>query len=283
MLKKQGINDSHLTPIQRLSIVGASGMGALEYHPCTEVSEEKPLPELDALQDMALEILGEKSDSDVDALYFNSGNSGGCRPKCLWRDDEGDWLVKFRHTYDPKDMGKMEFHYNEVARACGITVPDFKLLKGKYFASKRFDLERGERLHMATAGALLDESIHRPNLDYKTLLHLTGFLTQDAAQVDELFRRMAFNVLTENKDDHAKNFSFICRDGDWCLAPAYDLTLCSTGYNNEHATSVNNQGLPTIEDLLVVGEGIHIPRKKGLRMILEIKESCEDILSERFE
>lgn len=282
LLKKQGINDSELTPLQRLSIVGTSGMGALCYIPETYVGEEKALPQLDDLQQMALDVLSERSDKDEDVLYFNSGNSGGCRPKCLLKDTEGSWLVKFRHTYDPKDMGLMELRYNEVARRCGITVPDFKLLDGKYFATKRFDIESNERLHIATAGALLNESIMQPKLEYRTLLHLTGYLTQDPEQVDEMFRRMVFNVLTENKDDHAKNFSFICRNSVWSLAPAYDLTRCSNGYNGQHATSVNNQGNPTIEDMIAVGETIRIPRKKGYEMISNIAKGCSEILSKDY-
>lgn len=282
MLRKQGIDDSTLTPVQRLSIVGTSGMGALCYLPESYIGEEKTLPELDEVQQLALEVLSEKIDTGEDILYFNSGNSGGCRPKCLWNDDEGSWLVKFRHTYDPKDMGKMEYRYNEIARKCGIEVPDFKLLKGKYFATKRFDMENGERLHIATAGALLNESIHQPRLDYKTLLHLTGYLTQKPSQVDEMFRRMVFNVLTDNKDDHAKNLSFICRNGQWTLAPAYDLTLSREGYNGERATSVNNNGNPSIEDMLIVGESIRIPRKKGMEIINLITENCEELLSVRF-
>lgn len=282
MLKKQGVNDSELTPLQRLSIVGTSGMGALCYIPETYVGEEKALPDLDDLQQMALDVLSEKSEKDEDVLYFNSGNSGGCRPKCLLHDAKGSWLVKFRHTYDPKDMGVMEYRYNEAACSCGITVPDFRLMNGKYFASRRFDIENGIKLHIATAGALLNESIMQPGLEYKTLLHLTGFLTQDPKQVDEMFRRMVFNVLTENKDDHAKNFSFICREGVWSLAPAYDLTRCSNGYNGEHATTVNNHDKPSIEDMLIVGESIRIPRKKGMEIILHIAEKCSDILSEDY-
>lgn len=282
LLKKQGINDSELTPLQRLSIVGASGMGALCYIPETYASKKKALPELDSLQQMALDVLSEKSDEDEDILYFNSGNSGGCRPKCLFHDTEGSWLVKFRHTYDPKDMGIMEYRYNEIARQCGITVPDFKLMEGKYFATKRFDIENGVRFHIATAGALLNESIMRPKLEYKTLLHLTGYLTQDPRQVDEMFRRMVFNVLTDNKDDHAKNFSFIYKENGWSLAPAYDLTRCSNGYNGEHATSVNNHGTPTIEDMLVVGESIRIPRKKGLEMIRQLAVCCKELLSDNY-
>lgn len=282
LLKKQGIDDSEMTPIQRLSIVGYSGMGALCYFPETYIGEKKTLPELDKLQQMAIEVLSEKSDKDEDVLYFNSGNSGGCRPKCLLQDAEGSWLVKFRHTYDPKNMGEMEYQFNKVARKCGITVPDFKLMKGNYFATKRFDIENGERLHVATAGALLNESILQPKLDYKTLIHLTGYLTQDPEQVEEMFRRMVFNVLTDNKDDHAKNFGFVCKNGFWSLAPAYDLTLCSNGYNGEHATSVNNNGNPTIEDMLVVGESIRIPRKKGLDIIYHIAENCSEILAKDY-
>lgn len=282
LLKKQGVNDSELTPLQRLSIIGSSGMGALCYIPETYIGENKVLPKLDDLQQMALDVLSEKSDKDEDILYFNSGNSGGCRPKCLFHDAEGSWLVKFRHTYDPKDMGIMEYHYNEIARKAGIDVPNFKLIDDKYFATQRFDIENGIRLHIATAGALLNESIYQPKLDYKTLLHLTGYLTQDPEQVNEMFRRMVFNILTDNKDDHAKNFSFICRDGIWSLAPAYDLTLCSIGYNGEHATSVNNNGNPTIEDMLYVGESIRIPRKKGITMLLNIAETCTEIISQDY-
>lgn len=282
LLRNQGIDDSTLTPVQRLSIVGSSGMGALSYAPESFVGQEKALPELDYLQQLALDILSEKTDTGADILYFNSGNSGGCRPKCLYRDGDGAWLVKFRHTYDPKDIGAMEFRYNEVARISGIQVPDFKLLQGKYFASKRFDIENNERLHIATAGALLNESIYNPKLDYKTLLHLTGFLTQDPVQVDEMFRRMVFNILSDNKDDHAKNFSFICRSGIWSLSPAYDLTLSREGYNGEHATSVNNNGNPTIEDMLIVGESIRISRKKGKEIIDSITDKCEEILTQRF-
>ena len=282
LLNKQGVDDKGLTPIQRLSIVGTSGMGALSYFPESYVGEVKALQELDNLQQLALDVLSEKTEEGTDILYFNSGNSGGCRPKCLYKDEEGSWLVKFRHTYDPIDMGKMEFRYNEIARLCGIETPDFKLLQGKYFACRRFDIESGKRLHIATVGALLNESILNPKLDYKTLLHLTGFLTQEPEQVDEMFRRMVFNVLTDNKDDHAKNFSFICRDGKWSLSPAYDLTRSSEGYNGEHATSVNNNGLPTIEDMLIVGESIRISRKKGMEIISLILDHSREIISKRF-
>ena len=92
-----------------------------------------------------------------------------------------------------------------------------------------------------------------------------------------------FNVLTENNDDHVKNFSFICREGKWSLAPAYDLTLCKEGYHGEHATSANNKGNPDIEDMLAVGESIRIPRRKGMEIINHMINHCQEILSTRFE
>lgn len=111
------------------------------------------------------------------------------------------------------------------------------------------------------------------------MLHLIGFLTQSSSEVDEMFCRMIFNVLTRNKDDHAKNFSFICREGKWLLAPAYDLTLCGTGYHGEHATSVNNNGNPRLEDLLTVGESICIRKEKGLDIICSVYDNCRNLIS----
>ena len=279
MLRKQGIDEMQLSPLQRLSIVGDSGMGALCYEP--EMQFEKAVEErsLSELQELALEVLSEKNDEDAALLYYSSGNSGGCRPKCLYHDAEGDWLVKFRHVYDPKDLGQVEFKYNEIARRCGIEVPDFKLFDGRFFATRRFDIENGVRLHVATAGALLNESIHLPKLDYKTLLHLTGYLTQDPTQVEAMFRLMAFNVFTDNKDDHAKNFSFICRNGKWRMAPAYDLTPFPEGYHGEHATFVNDKGNPAVDDMVAVGESIRMTRKRCLEILDFVRENCGEILA----
>ncbi|MCD8183154.1 MAG: HipA domain-containing protein [Bacteroides sp.] len=269
---RNGINDFNLTVLDRLSIVGSSGMGALRYEPETVMEEPAGTTDFDLLQQKALEVLGEKNTEDASLLYFNSQNSGGCRPKVVFEDAEGHWLLKFRHTYDPKDMGKVEYRYNEVARQCGIDVSDFKLVNGKYFACKRFDIKDGKRLHVLTAGGMLCLSLANPTLDYANLLALTGYLTKSEAAVKEMYRRMAFNYFTGNKDDHCKNFSYLCENGKWSLAPAYDLTLCSEGYNGEHATSVNSKGYPTWEDMILVGRKIHLR-----------EEDCENLLREVYE
>ena len=284
LLKKEGIDDFNLSALDRLSIVGSGGMGALTYHPETVIHKDNETTDFDLLQEKALEVLKEQQDSDAGLLLYNSGNSGGARPKAVFSDDEGHWLIKFRHTYDPQDMGQQEYHYNEVARRCGINVPDFKLINGRYFASRRFDIDaEGNRIHTATAGGLLCISLSAPILDYSNLLALTGFLTQNPRDVEEMYRRMVFNYLTDNKDDHCKNFSFIVlkdKNGSWKwhLAPAYDLTLCTEGYNGEHATSVNGTGHPTQKDFIAVGTKIKMNEKRSREIIEEVRCNCDDLM-----
>ena len=283
-LAKEGINDFNLSALDRLSLVGSGGMGALTYHPETTLPQGMELDDFDLLQEKALEVLKEQQDQDASLLLYNSGNSGGCRPKAIFSDTEGHWLVKFRHTYDPQDMGRQEYHYNEVAKKCGICVPDFKLMNNKYFACRRFDISPdGERIHTATAGGLLSVSLSNPVLDYVNLLALTGYLTQSQEDVEQMFRRMVFNYLTENKDDHCKNFSYlVAKDSDnkwhWHLAPAYDLTRCTEGYNGEHATSVNGTGHPTLADMMAVGVKNKMKEARCKEIIEEVRANCDDLL-----
>ena len=282
-LMKQGIDDGNLSSLDRLAIVGSGGMGALEYYPETRIGIDENLTDFDELQRKALEVLGQRQDDDASLLLYNSGNSGGCRPKAIFEDDEGRWIVKFRHTYDPHDMGIQEYRYNEAARRCGIDVPDFKLVNGKYFATRRFDISpNGERIHVATAGGLLGVSISEPVLDYTNLLALTGYITQNKNDVEDMFRRMVFNYLADNKDDHCKNFSFIVIRDDkgkwtWRLAPAYDLTHSTEGYNGEHATSVNSMSRPTYEDFLAVGNKAKISPARCRELYEQVRRNLVNI------
>lgn len=281
-LQKEGIRESDLSALDRLSIVGEGGMGALTYLPVNRIVTGPESDDLDMLQKKALEVLKERQDNDAKLLLFNSGNSGGARPKVVFSDSEGHWLVKFRHVYDPKDIGQQEYLYNQIARKCGINIPDFKLINGKYFATKRFDITpSGERIHTATSGGLLGISLGNPVLDYSNLLALTGFLTQNENDVEEMFRRMVFNYLMDNKDDHCKNFSFMVlksNDGkwQWHLAPAYDLTFNPEGYNGEHATSVNGTGHPKISDFIEVGKRIRLSKARCNQLIKQVADNCED-------
>lgn len=275
VLKKSGVDPQGLTPVQWLSIVGNSGMGALCYLPETKLQQEDSQRSFDEIQQIALDVLSERTEENADMLYFKSGNSGGVRPKAIFSDADGHWLVKFRHTYDPKNIGQLEYDYNKVARQCGIDVPEFKLIEGKYFAVRRFDIENDVRLHIATASALLNEPITPPKMEYHNLLQLTGYLTQSPKAVEQQFRRMAFNVFAHNMDDHARNFSFICRDGKWSLAPAYDLTNDAT--LGEHASTINFKGLPSDEDMITIGMNIRMSRERCQQIIEEVREGTREL------
>ena len=277
MLRREGSSLGELSPLQRLSLVGRSGMGALCYQP--EVSHEQTSNltdnDFDELQLKALDVLSEKSDADASFLYYNSRNSGGARPKAVFKDADGtDWIVKFRHIYDPSDIGKVEYHYMKTAQKCGIDIPEIRLINDRYFCIQRFDIQKDRRIHTLTAAALLQIDFRTQSIDYVNLLALTGYLTQDPAQVEQMFRRMVFNIVCINKDDHAKNFSFLCENGQWMLAPAYDITYSPQGTRGEHATSVKYSGRPCLNDVIAAGTGIRISRKRCMEIIEEIESVC---------
>ncbi|MDE7414437.1 MAG: type II toxin-antitoxin system HipA family toxin [Muribaculaceae bacterium] len=283
-LLREGIDDSKLSSLDRLALVGNNGLGALTYSPAINIGHEETATDFDQLQEMALEVLGERQDKDAGLLLYNSGNSGGARPKAVFSESEGHWIIKFRHIYDPQNIGQQEVLYNEAARKCGILVPDFRLVNGRYFACRRFDIDNeGNRIHTSTAGGLMGISLREPFLDYSNLLALTGYITQSREDVEQMYRRMVFNYLTDNKDDHCKNFSFyVVRDNDsgewrWRLAPAYDLTICTEGYNGEHATSVNGTGHPQLSDFISVGKKIKLAEDICLSLIEEVSSGCKEL------
>lgn len=281
MLRKQNTSLMELNPLQRLSIIGTAGMGALTYLPMMTgfhaQKELEDIAQLDHLQEEALKVLSEKGVGDESYLYYNSANSGGARPKTALRSRDGShWLVKFRHVYDPEDIGKSEFLYMKTARACGITIPRIGLVKDRYFAIERFDFAPdGKKRHVVTAAALLKTDFRKQDVDYTNLLALTGYLTQDPGQVEEMFRRMVMNLVAVNKDDHSKNFSFLCDDGRWSLAPAYDITYSPLGSNGEHATSLFYNGNPGFDLVLKAGTEIRIPESTCRTIIKEVEETCE--------
>lgn len=284
MLRKEDLSLAALSPLERLSIVGDTGMGALSYLPVMKdlhageelFGEER----MDYFQEEALKALSESAPADIPNLYYNSANSGGARPKAAFRAEDGThWLVKFRHTYDPVDIGRSEYLYMNTARECGINIPRIRLVRDRYFAIERFDfLPDGRRRHVATAAALLKSDFRRQTADYTNLLALTGYLTQDPLQVEEMFRRMVMNLVADNKDDHAKNFSFLCDDGKWSLAPAYDITYSPADTHGEHATSLFFNGNPGLDLVLKAGTEIFIPKARCLEIIRQVEAVCRERL-----
>lgn len=284
ILRNQNATLKDLNPLQRLSIIGKSGMGALSYLPVMpgiqKQREIEDTKQLEMFQEEALKVLSEKEEGDASLLYYNSANSGGARPKASMRASDGShWLVKFRHTYDPTDIGQSEWLYMKTAEACGVTIPRIALLNDRYFAIERFDIDPdGQRIHAVTAAALLKTDFRRQDVDYTNLLALTGYLTQNPQQVEEMFRRMVVNLVVDNKDDHAKNFSFLCHDGRWELAPAYDITYSPAGSHGEHATSLFYNGNPGLDLVLKAGTGIRIPESRCREIIQTVERICAERL-----
>ena len=284
ILRNQNATLKDLNPLQRLSIIGKSGMGALSYLPVMpgiqKQREIEDTKQLEMFQEEALKVLSEKEEGDASLLYYNSANFGGARPKASMRVSDGShWLVKFRHTYDPTDIGQSEWLYMKTAEACGVTIPRIALLNDRYFAIERFDIAPdGQRIHAVTAAALLKTDFRRQDVDYTNLLALTGYLTQNPQQVEEMFRRMVVNLVVDNKDDHAKNFSFLCHDGRWELAPAYDITYSPAGSHGEHATSLFYNGNPGLDLVLKAGTGIRIPESRCREIIQTVERICTERL-----
>ena len=136
------------------------------------------------------------------------------------------------------------------------------------------------RVHMVSAGGLLETSHRIPNLDYTILMRLTMKLTGDYGEVERLYRLMCFNVFAHNRDDHSKNFSYLYEDGRWRLSPAYDLTY-SNSIGGEHATTVNGNGRdPGLSDLLAVARKIRLDGKKAARIAAEVQEAVRELLGQ---
>ena len=257
-LKNRGIDASSLTSLDRLSYVGSSGMGLLEYVPDLSEKQSEENIDFDLIQEECNDLLDSREVKDIDTLYSLGGFSGGARPKSLIRFMGEDWMVKFSSKFDPKNIAELEYKYMSLAKEFGINVPSIKLItsaKGnKYFLIKRFDRAKNKKIHMISVAALLECDFRAPSLDYNDLIKLARVLTNDNGDVIEMFRRMVFNVLIDNQDDHAKNFSFIYDDAKrrYRLAPAYDITPGKT-YYGEHTTSVNGKGKNiTDADMLLV-------------------------------
>lgn len=294
-LRKQGLDLMRVTALDRLAYIGIRGMGALTYHPPEDLPEVDPLVlDLRALADQSARILQGSPEDLLPALRIAGGSPGGARPKVLAAYHEGKnvllsgagsiplgfqpLLIKFAAEDDGEDIGAVEYAYAQMAQAAGIGMPPVRLLASeddtRYFAVERFDRVDDARRHVHTLGGLLHASHREPSLDYDHLLRVTLFLTKDHRQVEEAFRRAAFNVFAHNRDDHSKNFSFVMdREGLWQLAPAYDLVF-SHGINGWHSTSIVGEAEnPTEADLRRLAETFSLERRVVDAVLEQVRDA----------
>lgn len=273
-LKQRGIDPSKLTILQRLSLIGSTGRGALEYFPHNSTITNEELIDFDLLAKEAEEILSSKDyTANAETLYQYGSSSGGARPKVFAKIGNKEWLVKFKSSNDSKEIGQVEYEYSLLAKECGIYMPETKLIEGKYFAVKRFDRTKEGKIHTISASGLLNADYRIPSLDYVELLKACLVLTRNMEEVYKLFRQMVFNIAISNRDDHSKNFSFQLIKNNWQLSPAYDL-LPSVGFNGYHTTTINNQGEPTLKDIEEVAKAIGLNKQRSKRIYEEITDIC---------
>ncbi len=312
-LAQQGRPQDSMNPVEMLCFIGARGMGALEFEPSVlKESKHTFSIEMDSLVDIAQKILNQraaltaslkKDEKQAILEILKIGTSaGGARPKAViaWNEKTGEvksgqtkapkgfehWLIKLDGVSDVQlgsshGYGRVEMAYYNMAKACGIAMMPSRLLEENgraHFMTKRFDREGSEtKYHVQTFCALKHFDYNLANsFSYEQLFQCMRELKLSYADAEQMFRRMAFNVIARNCDDHTKNFSFLLKQGrQWELAPAYDICHAfrpGSEWVSQHALSINGKRKDmTKADLLIVGESIRC--KKASEIIDEINDT----------
>jgi len=280
--ESKGISAYELNPIQKLMFVGDKSIGAITYKPSLNISNSthNELIELNEFYNNAKKVIQGESIEVVDEmLHFmdSAASAGGARAKAVIAYNKNSkeiisglsdnlpnnfehYLIKFDIQNEKgfsSDYTKLEYIYMSMAKEVGINVPDIELLQHgnlSHFLIKRFDRINNKRVHLHSVAGLTHSNFNLPmHYSYDELFRLTRYLTGSQQDVIEQYRRMVFNIIGRNQDDHAKNFSFMMKeDGQWSVTPAYDITYANgVGYTKNHQLSllgkVNNF---TINDLL---------------------------------
>lgn len=312
-LAQQGRPQDSMNPVEMLCFIGTRGMGAMEFEPAEPIESKRIFSiEIDSLVATAQKILNQR---EVFATNLNENegqavleilkigtSAGGARPKAVisWNEKTGEvksgqtkapkdfehWLIKLDGVSDVQlgssnGYGRVEMAYYHMAKACGIEMMTSRLLEENgraHFMTKRFDREGGEvKHHVQTFCALKHFDYNLINsISYEQLFQCMRELKLTYADAEQMFRRMVFNVIARNCDDHTKNFSFLLKQGGkWELAPAYDLCHAyrpDSEWVSQHALSINGKRKDiTKADLLVIGESIRC--KKAAVIVDEINDT----------
>lgn len=288
-LQQQGLARSEIGVLDRLAYIGTRAMGALEYHPATRQSQAMQA-DLLALSESARQFVAGDTAAVLEELTLVGGSPGGARPKVTvaFNDDMRlcisgvdavpahytHWLVKFHAQNDSPYSGAVEKIYADMARLAGLNMPENCLIEvgeNRFFAVRRFDREGNVKKHVISLAGLLHADFRLPSLDYEALLGATGWLTKSLHEVAMAYRLAVFNVLSGNRDDHAKNFSFVY-DREWKFSPVYDLTLSNDLH--QHSTAMLGAGLPTKAELDKLG------KKFGVTNALEIQQQVRAAIAQ---
>lgn len=308
--KEHKVSMKDVSSVDYLSFIGKRGMGALEYLPAAIEDEDVPFDvDVTRLYEFAKSVLDERNDvqfsTDRELLWqdlIKLGTSpGGKRPKALIAMNEREqsiksgqvllppgyeyYVLKYDNENDLYPYARIEYAYSRMCRDAGIRIPFTELRsfdKATHFLIKRFDRVDGEKVHMQSLRAMNGETN-----SYEDAFGVIDMLQLDYEDKEQLFKRMVFNVLGGNIDDHDKNISFLMdKRGKWSLAPAYDVVYSidpDTLYVQKgQYMSINgkNQGI-TKNDLLTVARYNNINRPERLiEQAMDVISKVDDYLRE---
>lgn len=305
--ESQGFKTHEITLLHRLSFIGDRGMGAIEYRPKEEEISIDGLGDTMVVKEMyenVKNILMNKTEEySIEALMGiipQASPLGGARPKLLityskeTREVRANskvlysgftrHIIKFDEVYyenESIELTKFEYLYMEMAKECNINIPNITLYADAglhHLIIERFDRNKYDnKKHIATASALLHKDISIPlAVSYEELFTLTNIICNKQSSVKELFKRMVFNTLSFNVDDHAKNFSFMMdRNGEWDITPAYDITY-SYGMVKEHLCTIKGKRKGFIlQDYLDIAEKNLIKKNEAIKLIEQIVSVLE--------
>lgn len=304
--ESKNIPPHELTVIQKLMFVGDKSIGAITYKPVAHKIEEEKNNELIELQNFyenAKKIISGDAFEVVDEMLNfmdSAASAGGARAKAIigyncktqelisgvkreLKKDFDHYLIKFdiqKNDGRSSDYTKLEYIYMNMAKEVGIDVPKIELLTHgnlAHYLIKRFDRVNSEALHLHSVAGLTHTNFNIPmHYSYDELLRLTRYLTGSQQDVNEQFKRMIFNIVGRNQDDHAKNFAFMMnKNGIWNLSPAFDITYSNgTGYTKNHQLSLNGKTNNfTLNDILQLAKKHSIKEniaKEYLEQIVEV-------------
>lgn len=274
LFRQRGLNAARIGPLERLTYIGSNAMGAMSFEPSQ--SEAAALAQDITLSKLATEVqevLDGEGGAFLQRLLQMGGSPQGARPKALlYRNPASGhfttaasaqleaWLIKFPARQEHPEVCAIEAVYAQCLRECQIDTPDtayFSLPNGQAaFASKRFDRQNGLRVPMQSLAAYTGANYQVPGaLDYTSFLRATQLCTNDVRQKALAFERVVFNIVFNNRDDHPKNFAYtMTHNGQWQLAPAYDVTWCE-GPGGYHQMDVMGEALQIgREHLLALAE-----------------------------
>jgi serine/threonine-protein kinase HipA len=285
MFRLSGRDPSRLSPLDRLSYIGDRAMGALTFEPSNGLEWSHDDLSLRQLAHAAHDVIEDRDSAALKTLALLGGSPHGARPKVLvqfdarsrtisTRDDGPGtpWLMKFPARTEHREVCAIEHVYSTLARACGIEMPrtehfgiDRQLAA---FGIERFDRANGLRVPVHSFAGALHADFRLPSLDYETLLRATRFFTNDEREVRKAFVRCVFNVVFNNRDDHAKNFALRMNEHmEWKLAPAFDLTF-AIGPRGQHQTSIMGEAFaPGRAQLLALAKACGVPQSAATAAI----------------